>query len=291
MPQGGDLSLLVKPLDQQGAAVKKFLIGACVGVVLILSIGSGAAFASEGRPKMVPASVTSLKIVKFSSVRCSYNALTHSAGATGRVTWEPANGGGALGTVTAKWIGKGRHSVSAVTPELFDGLWTLSVVSTKPVTHCSVSGQFAPPTAESVVTFFQNHGFPITGVIAYNVTTDPNHLLGRPNGYLSKVAWQDTRIDQTYQPEDPGDVKWGGSIEVFSDSTKALARANYLGAISQAASALGDGYDYLLGSILVRLSATLIPTQAMTYAQAIPGLTLFQYSGTAGTPTPTTTAP
>jgi hypothetical protein len=233
--------------------------------------------------------VSAPKIVKLASNKCLYNPKTHSVTGSGQVNWVPADGGGALGTVTVRWTGNKKYAVSATTPQMFDGTWAVTATATKPVTACSVSGQFIPPTASSVLAFIQAKGLPITGITTYDENTDPNHLLGRPNGYLSKVAWQDTRVDQTDQPDDPGGVEYGGSIEVFANSTKALARANYIGAISQASPALGDGYDYLKGPILIRVSGTLNPDDAGLYMKAIPGATEFQYSGSAGAPTTTTT--
>jgi hypothetical protein len=90
---------------------------------------------------------------------------------------------------------------------------------------CSVTVNFAPPTAESVYAYLVAKGLPMTGLIAYNASTDPNHLLGRPTGYLSKCAWQDTRIDQSDQSSDPGGVEWGGSLEVFGTAGQATERA------------------------------------------------------------------
>jgi len=229
-------------------------------------------------------------IIRLSPEKCWYSPRTHVAHATGKVEWRHPEGSGALGTVSVKWTGKGRYSLAATTPQIFRGRWVLSARATKDVSRCAISGTFSAPTAESVIAYLQAHQLPISGVIAYNATTDPNHLLGRPDGYLSKVAWQDSRVSQTGQSADPGGVEWGGSIEVFSDSTRALARANYIGAIAQAAPSLADEYDYVLGPVLLRLSGTLTPAQAASYAETIPGMTEFHYSGPAGTPATTTSS-
>lgn len=239
----------------------------------------------------VKASVTYPGIVKLTNDACSYNRDTHAVTAAGVVSWVPPTGGGALGTVSVDWTGKHKYTASAVTPQFFDGSWSLAGTATTNISHCNISGQFVAPTAESVLTYLQAHSLPVTGVIAYDAATDPNNLLGRPSGYLSKVAWQDTRVDQTFYSAAPGGVQFGGSIEVFSNSTKALARANYIGAIGQASPALGSEYDYLKGPILLRVSAKLTPAEAAEYMQAIPGATEFQYSGTAGAPPSTTAAP
>jgi hypothetical protein len=76
---------------------------------------------------------------------------------------------------------------------------------------------------------------------AYTVVTDPNHLLGRQREYTSKINWS------------------VGSIEVFPDHADAARRLAYLSLFS---APLGDGYDYLTGDYLLRLSSVMTPVQA-----------------------------
>jgi hypothetical protein len=80
-------------------------------------------------------------------------------------------------------------------------------------------------------------------ITAYTAATDPNHLLGRQNGYTSKVNWGPQR---------------NGSIEVFRTVALTRARKAYLGNF---APPLGDGYDCLAGTALLRLSAAYTPAQ------------------------------
>jgi hypothetical protein len=174
--------------------------------------------------------------------------------------------------------------VSAV----FHGLWSLSDnASTKP-TRCSLTLNFATLTASSVTTYLQAKGLPITGLIVYNASTDPNHLLGRPTGYLSKDAWQDPRIDQSDQASDPGGVEWGGGFEIYSTAQAAQERASYISGIDQSSSLFGSEYDYLLGPILMRISGTFTPATAQTYGTALAGSTLYVPQPPGAT---TTTAP
>ncbi len=79
-------------------------------------------------------------------------------------------------------------------------------------------------------------------VTAYTAATDPNHLLGRQGGYTSKINWPD------------------GSIEVFSTPADAQKREIYLHALADLP--FGDGYDYLVGTYLLRISDSQTPTQA-----------------------------
>jgi hypothetical protein len=79
-------------------------------------------------------------------------------------------------------------------------------------------------------------------VTAYTAATDPNHLLGRQGGYTSKINWPN------------------GSIEVFSMQAEAQKRETYLQAFS--GTPFGDGYDYLVGTYLLRIFDSQTPTQA-----------------------------
>jgi hypothetical protein len=79
-------------------------------------------------------------------------------------------------------------------------------------------------------------------VMAYTAASDPNHLLGRQGGYTSKINWPN------------------GSIEVFSTQAEAQKRKTYLQAFS--GTPFGDGYDYLVGTYLLRVFDSQTPTQA-----------------------------
>jgi len=105
-------------------------------------------------------------------------------------------------------------------------------------------------------------GLPIRDLIVYNATTDPNHLLGRQNEYTSKDAWVDSAAVAAgagNPSSDPGAIEFGGGIEVFPSVTDAQARLAYLKAFQPP---IGDGYDYLAGPAILRLSNYLTPAQA-----------------------------
>lgn len=88
----------------------------------------------------------------------------------------------------------------------------------------------------------------LTNVVVYNAATDPNNLLGRNNGYTSKVNFG--------QDQD-------SSIEVFSSSAGAQARKDY---VTGFACPFGDGYDYVSGTALLRLDCSITPgTAAIMY--------------------------
>ncbi|MFE3583711.1 hypothetical protein [Streptomyces vinaceus] len=97
---------------------------------------------------------------------------------------------------------------------------------------------------------------------------DPNHLLGRPNGYTSKITFTDSRIpaEQT-EGREPDDLELGGSIEIFPTAAAAKARADYIQAAGKAMPALGE-YDYVHGTAVIRVSNLLTPAQAADYEKA-----------------------
>ncbi|MGW3061915.1 hypothetical protein ACWC98_39290 [Streptomyces goshikiensis] len=98
--------------------------------------------------------------------------------------------------------------------------------------------------------------------------SDPNHLLGRPGQYTSKITFSDSRIKAADTDGlEPGDVALGGAIEAFATPADAQARAAYIQTITKGMPALTE-YDYVHGSIVVRLSRYLTPGQAGEYKAA-----------------------
>src|SRR2546421_12540794 len=75
-----------------------------------------------------------------------------------------------------------------------------------------------PKTAEQYVQALKAHGFPIGETFTYDENTDLNHLLGRPNQYIGKAEFKDTRLPGSSNTGANIEVKDGGSIEVFASS-------------------------------------------------------------------------
>ena len=114
-------------------------------------------------------------------------------------------------------------------------------------------------TIEEVIGYFIEAGLPITEIIYYTEETDPNELLGRPNQYIAKVNWTDERISGWQDG-----VQAGGSIELFLNPTDMQARKDYLELVTQIMSPIVE-YAYSNGSVLLRVSHSLTPTQAQEY--------------------------
>jgi hypothetical protein len=58
----------------------------------------------------------------------------------------------------------------------------------------------SPPSAQTVVTQLAQHIPTTTPGVTYTADTDSNHLLGRPNGYLSKATFTDSRVQPPSHP-------------------------------------------------------------------------------------------
>lgn len=92
--------------------------------------------------------------------------------------------------------------------------------------------------------------------------------MGRQGGYTSKVAWVDPRAVKAgagNPSSDRGGTEFGGGIEVFATVAGARDRLAELKGFKPP---FGDGYDYLAGSAVPRLSNYLTPAQAAVYKAA-----------------------
>lgn len=105
--------------------------------------------------------------------------------------------------------------------------------------------------ARAVLAKLVDAGIPATNTFVQTSSTDPNHLLGRPSQYTSRVSF-DLPSGDTSAP--PGHVDRGGVVEVFDSATDAAARRDYIMALLVADPILGTESDYLHGRILVRVA-------------------------------------
>ncbi|MEV4180160.1 hypothetical protein AB0J28_01775 [Streptosporangium canum] len=123
--------------------------------------------------------------------------------------------------------------------------------------------------AAGVIKALTQQGLPVTLTVTYTADNDPNKLLGRPNGYVSKASFTDQRVDASeVAGAKEGDVELGGSIEVFEDAGQAEQRADYIQEIGKNMPMLGE-YDYVAGPVLVRVSKELTPDQAAGFEAAL----------------------
>lgn len=145
-------------------------------------------------------------------------------------------------------------------------------------------------TAEDITNKLKEKCSNIGEIVVYTEETDPNELLGRPNGYTSKIVFADTRITQ---PEKMTleDLKndttgteaekqkfltshnepYGGTIEIFSNETDMQKRKDYLSSMMSSGNTfLNSSYAYIYSNacILLRIHRSLTPTQAEEYENA-----------------------
>ena len=87
----------------------------------------------------------------------------------------------------------------------------------------AVAAPAAPLDAAGELAKLKAAGLPIGATGVVTAADDPNHLLGRPNGYTSKVYWTDTRVDKTkIYPSSMGGTDPGGAIESYADTAGVL---------------------------------------------------------------------
>ncbi|MGW1811201.1 hypothetical protein [Streptomyces sp. NPDC002078] len=125
-------------------------------------------------------------------------------------------------------------------------------VDTQKASSSAAAG--APLTAQSA---FQKIAASVSSAKLSGAVTadnDPNHLLGRPGQYTSKVTFPDSRVKAAdAEGAKPGDVDRGGAVEVFADPADAATRAQYLQAVTKSMPALAE-YDFVHATVLVRVS-------------------------------------
>jgi hypothetical protein len=144
-----------------------------------------------------------------------------------------------------------------------------TATATSSSTTKATVGSHVPESAEDVLAIFQAKGLPIAETIDYSAATDPNHLLGRPHGYTSKVAWHDTRTEMTDSVNTLGSND-GGTVEFFDNADDAKSRYDYVDNIQKSVGALsGNDYQYLHGTYVMRIAGKLTPDQAKQYDAAL----------------------
>ena len=155
-------------------------------------------------------------------------------------------------------------------------------VTTTPESSATTSEETEAPAvltqksdAKDVIEALKGAGLPISKVIIYTKSSDPNGQLGQPGSYTSKGSFVDGRVNSDDVADaDRGSIDLGGGVEVFEDDSRAEARALY---IEQAIKGLGGlvaaENDVVSGGILLRLSGYLSPKDVEQYRSALGELT------------------
>ncbi|MFC9419912.1 hypothetical protein [Bacillus mobilis] len=104
----------------------------------------------------------------------------------------------------------------------------------------------------------------ITKVTTVTEALDSNHLLGRPNQYIS-AAW----ITDSGATAGETGIDGGAVVEVFANEADAKARSEYiLGVLKEMGPAYGTEWHHLKGAVLLRVSGKLTPTVNKQYTAA-----------------------
>lgn len=105
--------------------------------------------------------------------------------------------------------------------------------------------------ARRVLNVLARAGLPLRNPAVQDTDSDPNHLLGRAGGYLSRASFD---VPGGTPDGQPGDVQRGGVVEVWPDAAAAQQRSAYVARIEGAAPVAGTEYEYRRGNVLVRIS-------------------------------------
>ncbi|SNS20804.1 hypothetical protein SAMN06295912_102270 [Sphingomonas laterariae] len=114
-------------------------------------------------------------------------------------------------------------------------------------------------TAADVIDHFKKQGLPISDITVYTAENDPNKLLGRPNQYVAKANFFDTR-----HPADEAN----NTVEIFASEESAKARRDYVEAVTKDMPMLVQ-YQFLAGNILIRLDKAVTPAESEEYRKAL----------------------
>jgi hypothetical protein len=135
---------------------------------------------------------------------------------------------------------------------------TVAIVT--PGASVSVPSASQTGGADKVIAAFKGAGLPIGETVIFTDENDPNKLLGRPNQYIGKATWRDKRITDV---SDLG-IDAGGGVEIFATLEALKPRKMLLDETSKIPF-LAE-YVYQNGTMLLRLSHKLTPSQAKSYA-------------------------
>ena len=117
-------------------------------------------------------------------------------------------------------------------------------------------------TVDQIKQAFVAAGLPLSTWTVFDAASDPNHLLGRPGGYVAKASWLDTRISS------PGDTidNNSGTVEIFANASDLQARATYFQAFQ---GTMFGRYVFSHGLVLLALDYKLTPDQEKGYEDAL----------------------
>ncbi|MGI8404926.1 MAG: VWA domain-containing protein [Thermomicrobiales bacterium] len=210
---------------------------------------------SSTQEKVAPGETVSFQVENFQTGTCPQFLV---AGSAWDNTFSPTNSvePGGTPTPSANQTPAGASTVVTQEPTMVAPLST-PAVDAKGCTNLT--------SAKNVLLALQASGLPIGNYVAYTAETDTNKLLGRPGQYIGKVNFIITSITSESTSYNIAD---GGSIEVFENAAQAKSRGDYVATVTQSTPQFAE-YDFLEGTVLLRLSSSLTPDQAEVYKMAL----------------------
>lgn len=140
---------------------------------------------------------------------------------------------------------------------------------------CGQSGKADKTKAEYYVNGLKEKGLPVGTFVVYNSETDPNKVLGKPNEYISKANFEDTRLEQ--MKDENGEiikdelgniVVYGGTVEVFANEKDVLTRKKFLEGMFEHMGEKVGQYMFISGNAMLRVEFELTPEEAKKYGEA-----------------------
>jgi hypothetical protein len=117
--------------------------------------------------------------------------------------------------------------------------------------------------ATEVARRLAEQGMPVTDIATTTEDNDPNDMLGRQGGYLSRATFVLPGTEGGAEQ----DTERGGSIEVWPSDAAAVKRWEYLRGFQ--GGILGDGYDYVFGPVVLRIAKEVKPSVADPFEAAL----------------------
>lgn len=124
--------------------------------------------------------------------------------------------------------------------------------------------ELEPATAQSVAESIKATIPEVAELIPVTEDNDPNRLIGRPNGYVAARVLVDSRLPRCI---DLG-ADCGVMIEQWPDQIAAQKRADYIQSMLRSMPMLGQEWNTVKGSLLLRVAGDLKPSEAKAYETA-----------------------
>jgi hypothetical protein len=137
---------------------------------------------------------------------------------------------------------------------------------TTAVAEASSAAPAEPVDAAAVIEQLKAADLGLTKSAVQNEDTDPNNLLGRPNGYTSRASADLPGGDTT---ADPYTVDRGLVAEGFPDADSVKRRSDYIQALQKDTPLLGTEWHYTTGNVLIRVSGKVKPSLAKKIEAAL----------------------